>query len=205
MPLNVMVLESDRGAADAAARELTDAGHVVHRCHEPGAPAFPCRGLVDQSMCPLRSHVVDLALTVRSSHRAQPSPYEDGVRCALMQRVPLVVAGPAVLDPYDQLEMRVLDRTDDIVGACEEVAVSELPRHTRVATDALRASRTTDEALTDARATVTRREGRLRVSLSGLDALGPRQRDAAIVRTMAKVREFDSSARGMDVVLTAPV
>ena len=45
MSLNIMVLESDRGAADEAARDLTEAGHVVLRCHEPGEPAFPCRGI----------------------------------------------------------------------------------------------------------------------------------------------------------------
>lgn len=33
-----MVLETDRGAADRAAEELTAAGHVVLRCHERGAP-----------------------------------------------------------------------------------------------------------------------------------------------------------------------
>jgi hypothetical protein len=35
----------------------------------------------------LRSHIVDLAVTVRSRPRSQPAPQEDGVRCALMQRL----------------------------------------------------------------------------------------------------------------------
>jgi hypothetical protein len=201
MSLNVLVLESDRGAAETVTRDLADAGHVVLRCHDPGAPAFPCRGIVDQSACPLRSHTVDVALAVRSRPRSQPSPDEDGVRCALMHRVPLVVAGPAVLDPYEQFEARVVDRADDVVGACEAVAEAELTRHSRVATDALRASRTPHEALAGARAVVTRRTGRLHVSVGGLDALAPRQRDAAIVRTLGKLREFDSSAKGIDIVL----
>ncbi len=200
MSLNIMVLESDRGAADKAVQDLTDAGHVVLRCHEPDAPAFPCRGLEDQSACPLRSHAIDVALTVRSRPRAQPAPHEDGVRCALMHRVPLVVAGPAVLDPYDEYEMRVLDRGDDVVGAIEEVAASELPRHTRIATEALAASRTPNAALAGARASVTRRRGSLLASVSGLDSLTPHQRDAAIVRMLAKLREYDSSARGIDVI-----
>lgn len=38
--LKVLVLESDQGAADVAREELTAAGHVVLRCHEPGAPRF---------------------------------------------------------------------------------------------------------------------------------------------------------------------
>ncbi len=137
MSLNVMVLESDHGAADAAVRELTDAGHVVLRCHDPDAPAFPCRGLHDKSECPLESHVVDVALTVRSGHRSQPTAHEDGVRCALMHRVPLVVSGESVPDPYEAYEVRALDRGGDVVRACEEVAESELPQHSRIATDAL--------------------------------------------------------------------
>ena len=190
MPLNVMVLESERGAADQAARELTEAGHVVLRCHEPGASAFPCRGIEDQSTCPLRSHAVDVALTVRSRPRSQPAPQEDGVRCALMHRVPLVVAGPSVLDPYEQYEARVLDRADDVVAACEEVAAGE----------ALASFRTASDEMPRSRVSVTRRKGGLHVTVSGLDALAPRRRDAAIVRMMAKLRELDPTARGIDVV-----
>jgi hypothetical protein len=201
MTLNVLVLESDRGTAEDAARDLADAGHVVLRCHDPGAPAFPCRGIVDQSACPLRTHTVDVALDVRSQPRSQPTPEEDGVRCSLMHRVPLVVAGPSVLDPYEAFEAAIVDRAGDVVAACEAVAEAELARHSRVATEALRASRTPHDALADARAVVTRRSGRLRVSLSGLGALAPLQRDAAIVRTLGKLREFDSSAKGIDIVL----
>jgi len=201
MSLNVLVLESDRGAAEDAARNLADSGHVVLRCHDPGAPAFPCRGIVDQSACPLRTHTVDVAVDVRSRPRSQPTPDEDGVRCSLMHRVPLVVAGPSVLDPYEPFEAAIVDRAGDVVAACEAVAEAELARHGRVATEALRASRTPHDTLADARAVVTRRSGRLRVSLSGLGALAPLQRDAAVVRALGKLREFDSSAKGIDIVL----
>ena len=199
MSLNVMVLESDAGAADAARSALTAAGHEVLGCHEPGARSFPCVGIEDQSKCPLRSHSVDLALTVRTGHRSQPTAHEDGVRCALMHRVPLVVVGPPVLDPFEPFQARVIDAGDDVVAACEEVAASELPRHSRVATEALRATRNPGDGSDAARATVTRRHGCLHASVTGLEALGPRQQDAAIVRMMAKLREYDSSARGIDV------
>jgi hypothetical protein len=201
MALNVMVLESERGAADEASRDLTDAGHLVLRCHEPGAPAFPCRGIEDQSTCPLHSHDVDVALTVRSRPRSQPAPQEDGVRCALVHRVPLVVAGPDVLDPYEGYEARVLDRYGDVVGACEEVAAAELKHHSRIASEALATSGPGGLGEAGAAASVTRRAGVLRVSVRGLDALAPRQRDAAIIRMVAKLREFDASARGIDVSL----
>jgi len=199
MTLNVMVLESDSGAADEVKRELANAGHEVLSCHDPGAPAFPCRGIEDQSTCPLRSHAVDLALTVRTQHRSQPTPQEDGVRCALMHRVPLVVMGPAVFDPYEEFQTRIIRAGDDVVAVCEEVAASELPRHSRVATEALRASRNPTPALADARVAVTRRHGSLLAHVIGIDALTPREQDAAIVRMKAKLREYDSSARGVDV------
>ena len=205
MSLNVMVLESERGAADDAARDLTEAGHVVLRCHDAGAPAFPCRGIEDPSTCPLQSHHVDVALTVRSRPRSQPAPQEDGVRCALMHRVPLVVAGSPVLDPYEQYEALVVDRSADVVGACEAVAAAELKPHSRVAGEALVAFGPAGGDGAAAAASVTRREGRLRVSVSGLDALAPRQRDAAIVRMVAKLREFDAAARGIDVSVAREV
>jgi hypothetical protein len=202
MSLNVMVLESDRGAADDAVHDLERAGHVVLRCHDPGAPAFPCRGIVELSACPLRSQGVDVALTARARHRAEPTAHEDGVSCALMHRLPLVVAGPSVPGPYEGHEVRVLDRTADVVRACEEVAAAALPEHSRVATAALRASREPNLALTSARAVVTRRRGWLLVTVTGLGSLLPRQKDAAIVRVMAKVREFDPFAKGIDIVVT---
>jgi hypothetical protein len=117
-----------------------------------------------------------------------------------MHRVPLVVAGPSVLDPYEQYEARVLDRTDDVVAACEEVAAGELARHSRIASEALASLRTASDETPSFRASVTRRKGGLHVTVSGLDALAPRRRDAAIVRMMAKLRELDPTARGIDVV-----
>jgi hypothetical protein len=201
MTLNVMVLESDRGVADAAIKELTDAGHVVLRCHDPGSTVFPCNGIGERSSCPLESQVVDVALTVRSGHRTQPTDREDGVRCSLMHRVPLVVAGAAVLDPYAQYETLVLDRTDDVVGACEEVAAGELPRHSKIATDALRAARASREPFADARASVTRRRGYLLATVTSIESATREQREAAIVRMTAKLRAYDPSARGLDVVV----
>ncbi len=110
-----------------------------------------------------------------------------------------------MFDPYDEYEALILDRTADIVGACEEVAAAELPRHSRVATEALNATRAPDDAPAGGRASVTRRNGSLLASVGGLDDLAPRQRDAAIVRMIAKLRELDSSARGIDVVVAPPV
>jgi hypothetical protein len=201
MALNVMVLESDHGVGDVAIQELTEAGHVVLRCHDPAGAVFPCRGIEHGPNCPLQSHVVDVALTVRAGHRSQPTAREDGVRCALMHRIPLVVAGAAVLDPYAEFETLVLDRTDVVVGACEEVAEGELPQHSRIATDALRAGRLANDLFASARVSVTRRRGCLLATVTGLEEVAREPRDAAIVRMTAKLRAYDSSARGLDVVV----
>jgi hypothetical protein len=201
MSLKVMVLESDHDVADLAIRELGDAGHEVLRCHEPGAPAFPCNGVAEKVACPLQAHVVDVALVVRGAHRSQPTALEGGVGCAVMHRVPLVVAGDSVLDPFAAYEARVVDRTADVVGACEEAAESELPQHSRIATDALRAARAHLDALMRAQVSVTRRHGSLLATVTGLGSLSREQRDAAVIRMTAKLRAYDSSARGLDVVV----
>lgn len=199
MALNVMVLESERGAAGEAERELIEAGHVVLHCHEAGAPAFPCVGLIDESQCPLRSHVVDVALTVRSRVRSQPADAEDGVRCALMQHVPLVVAGPSALDPYDGLETRALDRTYDVVSACEEAASAELTAHARRAEMVIVAAIGPARASV-ARVAVTRRTGGLFVEVTGIDDLSHEERETLVVRIYGALRAFDRTARTIDVV-----
>src|SRR5690242_16358946 len=108
MSLNVLVVENEPGAADAATAELRTAGHAVLSCHEAGVGAFPCKGVAEPNACPLRSQAVDVALVVRAGRRAQPNALEDGARCALVHRIPLVVAGDVVLDPYDEYATRTL-------------------------------------------------------------------------------------------------
>jgi hypothetical protein len=200
MALNVMVLESENRAAEEAEQELTEAGHVVLRCHEPGEPTFPCRGLVDESTCPLHSHVIDVALTVRSRVRSQPAPSEDGVRCTLMSRVPLVVAGPSALDPYEGLETRALDRTYDVVATCEAAAAAELTGHARRA-EAVLAETVGAGRASSAKVSVVRRDGGLRVHVTGLDEATHEERQAAVVRIVGALRAFDRAARTIDVVV----
>ena len=125
MSLNVLVLESDRGAATEAVAELQAAGHTVLRCHDGETPAFPCSALTEDG-CPLRRNIVDVALTVRRRPRSQPAPQEDGVTCALRTHVPLVVAGATMLNPYDTFAAEIAQGADDIVGACERAAAAPL-------------------------------------------------------------------------------
>jgi hypothetical protein len=199
MALNIMVLESEHGAATEATRELTEAGHTVLRCHDEGASVFPCRGLADESACHLRSHAVDVALTVRSGVFAQPTPLEDGARCALMQHVPLVVAGPSIFDPYTDLEEAVLDRTDDVVAACEEAASAELRRYARRAEAVI--TGTIESLPSVPTVTVVRRDGGLRVTIGGLAGRTERERQIAAVRVVGAMHGLDRAARTIDVSL----
>ncbi|MGZ4690569.1 MAG: hypothetical protein ACXWAY_13165, partial [Acidimicrobiia bacterium] len=62
--MEVLVVESEPGAAAIAIAQLEAAGHRVARCHEPGSRAFPCAGL-DPGRCPLEEDAIDVVLTVR--------------------------------------------------------------------------------------------------------------------------------------------
>jgi hypothetical protein len=200
MTLNVLVVENEPSAADAAVRELRGAGHVVLSCHEPGDAAFPCRGVVDPARCPLRAQTVDVALLVRSGVRAQPAAREDGARCALVHRVPLVVAGDPVLDPYDEYATRTLGRTHDVVDACELAATAPIEVLGRRATEVL--AEVCDRPVSPApQAVVTRRAGNLRVAVSQAGAMTKDERSRAAVRVAMALRELDPFAAGIDVGL----
>lgn len=118
--MDVLLVESRPEVGMAAERALRAAGHHVHRCHEPGDRAFPCKGVVDRDGCPI-DHGVDVALLVRDHVSPRPSPLEDGVSCAIRADVPLVHHGPEALDPFEQwVSGRV--EGDDVVGACASAA-----------------------------------------------------------------------------------
>jgi hypothetical protein len=197
--LTVLVLESEVGAADEARRELERAGHHVVGCHERGEDAFPCAGLRSDKRCPL-DDVVDVAIDVRPRPRSQPAPREDGVACALRHHVPLVIAGPAVLNPYVDFVQTTVNRTHDIVDACERAASAPLPEHTDVAARALRDVLDRRTAPASPLVAVRRREGALVIEVTGAHALDQRTRSMAAVRMAGAVRALDRYARGCDVV-----
>jgi hypothetical protein len=195
MTLNVMVIENESGVSDSAASELRAAGHTVLSCHEAEGASFPCRGVVDPTACPLHSHPVDVALLVRSGRRAQPTESEDGARCALVHRVPLVVAGDPVLDPYDEYATRTLGRTYDVVDACELAATGPIEALSRRATEVVHAVAGAGQG----HAEVTRRHGRLQVRVAPGDAMTPEESTRVAVRVAMALRELDPFAAGIDV------
>lgn len=205
MPLNIMVLESEPDAAAAAADELRGAGHTVLTCHESGGAAFPCRGLVRSSACPLQSHAVDVALVVRSQQHAQPTLREDGARCALVHRVPLVVAGVSVLDPYDAYATRTIDRTYDVVGACEEAADAPVAALGRRATEVTAETLHLPTPESGPQVEVTRRAGRLQAHVLRGQALTKHERSRVAVRIAMALREMDPFAGGIDIAIDESV
>ena len=203
MTLNVMVLENEPDAAAEAAQELRAAGHTVLSCHDEGSASFPCRGVVRSSTCPLRSHAVDVALAVRVGGRAQPTLGEDGARCALVHRVPLVVAGTPAFDPFDEYATRTVDHIYGVVEACEQAAAAPIEDLTRRATAVLREVTGDPAARRAPRAEVTRRGGRLMVHVLHGEAMTKDERARAAVRITMAVRELDPYAAGIDVAIVS--
>jgi hypothetical protein len=118
--MRVLVVESDRGAADSVVTDLQGAGHRVARCHEPDLPAFPCNALCDGGTCSLDTNEgVDVVLDYRLHPYPRPTPFEDGVSCALRRHVPLVVGGTSTLNPFAKWTTAVAD-DDAVVTACED-------------------------------------------------------------------------------------
>ena len=127
--MHVLVVESDRHAADYAVTDLQAAGHHVMRCHEEDLPAFPCNALCDHGVCPLDSEGgVDVVLDYRTRPHPRPTAFEDGVSCALRRHVPLVVAGTSALNPFDKWTTAIAHRDDDIVATCERAVALPLER-----------------------------------------------------------------------------
>jgi len=124
--LDVLVIESHPGAAAAATDALEAAGHRTTTCHPAGAEAaFPCRAVIDPADCPLDDRP-DVALLVRD-RITEPGAREQGASCAIRAGIPLVMAGPSALDPYEPwLAGRVEGADRDVVAACEAARIAAL-------------------------------------------------------------------------------
>lgn len=129
--LDVLLIESQPGDGETQAEQLSSAGHRVHCCfttanagkhvesgHVPFRERYLCDG-VTKGSCPIESGV-DVALLVRGRVATEPTAGEAGASCAIRAGVPLVEAGPQLLDPFAPwLTARC---GDDVVTACEDTA-----------------------------------------------------------------------------------
>jgi hypothetical protein len=198
--LRVLVTEAEPGAADEAARELEEAGHVVLRCCDAHGAPFPCAALREGAACPFDDGIVDVALTVRRHTRPQPTAREHGALCALHRHVPLVVAGSGACDPFAPWEQVILDRTFGVVGACERTAARSLDVHAGRARDAAAATLARAGIDEVPAVGVYRRRGRLLVRITTIGGIGRRLRSMVATRAVAAVRAFDRHAAGVDVL-----
>jgi hypothetical protein len=119
--LDILIMESQRGAASVAEEALRAAGHRLHRCHQADDRGFPCVGVVRPDDCPMDQRI-DVALLVRPHVQPRPTPLEDGVSCVLRAGVPLVEDGPDLLDPYDPWVAERIATELDVVAACNRAA-----------------------------------------------------------------------------------
>jgi hypothetical protein len=117
----VLVVGTDDWAIEQSAAALEEGGFGVLRCHEPGAPAFPCNALIEGRTCPL-----DVGFDVVATVRARPldtmAPGELGVVCALRHGIPLVAAGVAPDRLFGPWAAITVEQGGELVGACEKVA-----------------------------------------------------------------------------------
>lgn len=179
-------------------RELEAAHHEVATCHDRDEPVFPCKAFTGR--CPLDEGYVDAAVVVRNHAWPRPTAFDRGTTCAVRQKVPVVTTGVGVLNPYEDWTDVTVPRSDDLVAAVEGLIDAPRAQHSNVATEAVRKSL---EAAGidpgDARATVRRRDGRLRVELEALPEIPRLKRQNAARRVISALRELDRHALGIDV------
>ncbi len=200
-PLDVLVLESEPQAAATAAAALEAAGHHVHRCHDEGARAFPCRGL-DADACPLESGRIDVALTVRARPRSVPGLLEDGITCALQHRIPVVVSGHTALHPFADHATTVVEPHGDVVAAVESTAIGALRAHEELAAEIARSvlvGHGFEEPEVFARA--RRRQGVVSIHLIVATEVDRKTRDMIGTRVHTALRRFDRHARQIDIAV----
>jgi hypothetical protein len=199
--LNVLVVESERGAAAGAIQELEGAGHSIHRCHEIGDDVFPCNALAEARDCPFDAAPIDVAVTVRAVPRSQPTVLEDGIVCAMKRHVPVVVTGRTALHPYEGWATETAP-LNDVVAAVERAAGTEMPAHqavARAALDLALSQRGVDPSCASVR--VERHLRGLRVVLALPSSLSASDHDMIAVRVMGALRAADTTAAFIDVGL----
>ena len=204
--MRVLVLESDARAADLAVHRHEAAGHEVVRCHDRGAPTFPCNALLPSRSCPLEDQPVDVTLVVRAHPWPRPTSLERGVDCAIRAGVPLVVAGSPVLNPYEDFATLVVEGQQEAVEACERAATAPLSRHSAAATAVL--TQTLGALGVDSSGfsvEVTRDQGRLHAVVRSCRPLDRWTAGHSAVRVTGELRRVDRAALGVDVSFDPPV
>lgn len=219
--MKVLVIEPAEGAgSDSEVAVLEAAGHEVVRCVD-GTRQHECNGMPGGSGCPVKGAGVDVAVAVG------PSPLAGGgVRCAVRHFVPLVTANPvntaaiwpATTDATGQsareqsasewfagaVPVVHAEGTGGLLAAVTAAAGSPLARHGELATAELHAVLAHhDITAPGATAVVHRISECLRVELFPCVPVSKRIAHAAAVRVTAALRSYDTTTRGIGVVLSS--
>lgn len=176
--MQVLLTETDSPAAVVAARVLTDAGHVVHHCYEPGSATY-C--VADVGLpCPLDAAPIDVVASVHAG--------DGGGRCGVRHKVPVAV----------------IEGDPSTAGTAVAAAARQpLCAHSIAATDAFRRSLmvaglpASDGA--GVQVQVRRKDGYLHVTISAPFVVPEAIAQRGAVRICQVLRELDPHARGIDV------
>lgn len=186
---------------DEARRKLEAAHHEVATCTERDEPVFPCKAFTGR--CPLDEGYLDAAVLVRNHAWPRPTAFDRGATCAVRQKIPVVMTGINVLNPYEEWTDAAVTRSDDLVATIEGVMEAPRVEHSNVATETLRNSlEISGLDPGDARATVHRRDGWLRVELEALPEIPRLKQQNVARRVISALRGLDRYARGIDVNFT---
>lgn len=204
--MHVLVLESEPGAAAETTARFVEAGHEVASCHEAGAPAFPCAGMVDGQRCPLDEKPIDVAIVVSEDvHGADLTPGEDGARCAMRQYVPVVLVGRHDHSPFVPYATAIATGPESAVDAAVHAVRTSPPKHVAAARAVLR------EVLdrhglqdVDAEASVDRTGRDLCIRLWPEVEIPDDVAEIASVRVAGAIRSFDPHPERISVTVEKP-
>ena len=199
--MRILVLETDPGTARSYENALAGAGHEVVRCHDAGAPAFPCHGVTGEG-CPLDHAAVDAALIVRDPIASRATAREAGVSCAIRARIPVLEptaegSWPSPFAGYvESFDGDVVTAVEDAVRRPSEGHAAAIRAHLMRSPAASGLSETDIPVL-------ARRDGRrLRVEV-GIPPSHPALREAAAAWAAAAARTYDPGLQVIDVSLRA--
>lgn len=199
-PLDVLLIESHAGAGHPEREALERAGHRVHRCHDGRSTGFPCVGLTDPERCPVGR--VDVALLVRRGVCPNPTNLEQGVRCVIRRRVPLVEEGTTVLDPFEPfLTSRVRGGVAASVERASEQGLA--PLRAAILDRVRRPLGSAGVPIDQIDLRLERRGTGLRVELTGPD-VPPTVRGAVGVRVLDAIRSDGRTWGHVDVSFAGP-
>jgi len=203
--MRVLVVEREGGSGSRAVAQLEDHGHEVVRCDDAHAESgLPCAGLPGGSGCPLDAEPIDVVVAVRGDAGGPSTDAETGIRCALRQRVPVMVLGSAegasYADMVDEVAEMDSPALDDRVVALGRAGLAATASVAEDAVDPLLAGHGIDRSAIDV--SVTRTKARLRVHVQVDAPLDAKMRQACAVAAVGALRDHQPSIEGLDVEVT---